>query len=155
MGHGDVFSHLIVSCLYKHTDFVPRNQGNWETGNVASMPTLYLDQIANHNQSEKSLSLFLLLRMFLLALLRCSSTRQTEASRCQIFYFGRSNPTKQTHRKGKVRVLRCVHHLESKDAANKMRDVTRAQNQRTLHSPCDLAWLSRTFPVQIVAVLQA
>ena len=76
-----------MNSLYKHADFVPRNQGNWETGNVASMPTSYLDKIANHNQSEKTLWLVLLLRMLLPSLLRCSSTRQTEASRFQVFLF--------------------------------------------------------------------
>ena len=81
-----------MNSLYKHADFVPRNQGNWETGNAASMPTLYLyiPPIVNHNQSEKTLSLFSLLRMLLLSLLRCISTRQTEPSRFQAFFLFRA-----------------------------------------------------------------
>lgn len=117
-----------------------------ETRNVSSRSTSNLDQIANHIQSGKTLSLFSPLCMPLLLPLCVSSTRQTAAPCSQGFQAFKSNMT-DTPKKDPFLGVSAILNLNLlKRTRMKLFSIV---------SPCDLARLSRTFPVQIVAEQQA
>lgn len=117
-----------------------------ETRNVSSRLTSNLDQIANHIQSGKTLSLFSLLCMPLLLPLCVSSTRQTAAPCSQGFQAFKSNMT-DTPKKDPFLGVSAILNL---NLLKRTRMIL-----FSIVSPCDLARLSRTFPVQIVAEQQA